>query len=98
MSMIDSANIPRVASVKIAVETFYKYNELGISEICKLFACGRSKASQLKTCANVYARNKGLIPRCNTYISTDAAFEAWGLDINALEKRLKKAEKLNIAV
>lgn len=98
MNTIDTVTVPRVSSVKTAVQIFYKYNELGINEIRVLFACGRSKASQLKAYANAYARRDGLIPRCNAYISTDAAFKAWGLDIHALENRLKKAEKLNIAV
>ena len=88
--------IPRISSVKTAVQIFYQYNELGINETCNLFACGRSKAGQLKAYANAFAISNGTIPRCNSYVNTDAAYEAWGLNISSLEARLKKAEKLNI--
>ncbi len=97
MNTTDTISIPRISSVKTAVRIFYQYNELGISEICDLFSCGRSKAGQLKTYANAFARSEGIIPRCNAYVSTDAAFRAWGLNIASLETRMKRAEKLNIA-
>ena len=91
-------NIPKISSVRTAVTLFYTNNELGNGEIKELFDCSATKAQQLKNFAQEYARNTGHIPRCKAYVSTEPAFSAWGLDIEKLEAKLKKAEKLGIAV
>lgn len=91
-------NIPKIAGVKTAVTLFYTNNELGNEDIKILFDCSVTKAQQLKNYAQEYVRKKGQMPRCKAYVSTEPAFEAWGLDIDKLEAKLKKAEKLGIAV
>lgn len=89
-------NIPKLKSVKTAVTIYYKNNELGNKEIAELFSCSEGTAWKLKKFAQEYARSKEIMPRCSAYVSTDPAFEAWGLDINKLEYKLKRAEKLGI--
>lgn len=91
-------NIPKIASVKTAVTIFYTNNELGNGEIKELFDCSTTKAQQLKNFAQEYARSIKSMPRCKAYVSTELAFKAWGLEIDKLEAKLKKAEKLGIAV
>lgn len=105
MSMMDEVrrsnpapNIPKIASVKTAVTIFYTNNELGNSEIRELFNCSSTKAQQLKNYAQECVRKTGQMPRCKSHVSTDPAFKAWGLEIEKLEAKLKKAEKLGIAV
>lgn len=95
--MSASNRIPRIASIETAVRMYYSKYELSRSDIMELFGCGGTKAGELKRAAVAYQREQGVMLRVNSAVCTDLAYKAWGLDIDALEKRFQKAEKLGIA-
>lgn len=84
----------QVKDTATAVEIFYTYPELGTAEIQRLFNCGRNSATKLKGEARKRQTEKGLIPYSDSSVNTRCAYEAWGIDIADLEKRLIRYQKI----
>ena len=84
----------QIKDIETAVKIFYTYPELGTAEIQQLFNCGRNSAVKLKAIAREKQKEKGLIPYSDSSVNTRCAYEAWGIDIEDLEKRLIVARKL----
>jgi hypothetical protein len=41
-------------------------------------------------------RDRGIMQKTECCIDTETAYEAWGIDIAALERKMTRAEKLGI--
>lgn len=76
-----------------AVETYYSKIELSTKDIENMFACSRSTAQKLKDMARKLMREEERMPFNKANVLTDVAFRAWSIDIDDLEKRLKKLTK-----
>ena len=84
----------QVKDIPTAVEIFYTYPELGTAEVKRLFGCSASSATRLKAMATARQKEKGIMTFSNSSVNTRCAYEAWGIDINDLEKRLLKYQKI----
>jgi len=89
--------IPSIKNIETALKVYYENAEIGNKEINCLFG-NRSSAtiSKLKKIvkAEMIKRN---MPTFNAYkINTAIAYDVWGIDINDLEKRMKKIKELSI--
>lgn len=84
-------------SIEFAVRLYYTTYELKNSDIKKLFGVTSSASlARLKDQAREEMAKQGLIPATSFSVHTQAAYIAWGLDIDDLENRMKKLRKLGI--
>ena len=84
--------------IEIAVRMYYERISLSCTDRQKLFNI-KSSATVAKYRREVieYFADKDVSPlHRNNKLDTYRAYEAWGLDINDLEKRLQKLRKLNL--
>ena len=93
-----NVRIPKITSVEAAVRIYWENTELGNQELYDLFGNhGRDLFCRLKRVARDKMAEYGWESFCAHSVNTKAAYEAWGLDINDLESRLKKIQKLEKA-
>lgn len=88
--------IPKLKSIKRAIEIFWLNLELRSKEIKELFGCSNNTAKRLKNIAMEYITENGVVIWDKGRVNTKAAFIAWGLDIKDLERRQKKLEELGV--
>ena len=82
--------IPQLSDISLAVELYYSRIDLSNDDIKKLFGgIGGSKITALKKLADARRREVGMASWNPRRVNTVCAFEAWGLDIEDLERRLK---------
>lgn len=90
-----TVRIPPITNVETAVRIFWECPEISNPEMRELFGSRSTNTfSAMKKLAREYIREKNYLSYSATRLPTYAAFEAWGLDINDLEKRLEKLKKL----
>lgn len=86
----------RHPNIKTALKIYYESPALGNEEIMKLFGVSKCTALNLKKKVQeemVQCGEKIHIP--NT-VNTDTAYKVWGLDIETMEKRLRKMKELGL--
>lgn len=83
-------------SIPHAVRVHYSTMELGTKDIAILFGCSPRTARVLKNEARVYQAGKGVPSYHPDRVNTRAAFEAWGLDIDEMEKDFYKLKKMGV--
>lgn len=87
--------IPQITDLGAAIQLYYERLELSNSDIEKLF--GRHSSSTvagLKAMAREKMRENN-VPCWNAQrVNTEAAYSAWGLSIDDLERRYKKLKQL----
>lgn len=83
----------QVKDIETAVILYYSRIELNNSDIKKLFGCGDNTALKLKKIAKEKAIKENYQRIDARLVPTKAAYEAWGLNIEDLEKRLEKLKK-----
>ena len=90
-------NIPLIKSVESALSVYYTYPQLKNTEIKEVFGhLSNAKVCQLKELARE-KMNELEIPLWNaTAVDTNAAYQAWGLNVNDLERRYAKMKKMEI--
>ena len=88
-------NIPKITSIENALKIYYNHSELGNKEIVELFG-NRSTATiaKLKNAVKSEMLRKNICSYGMYKINTKIAFSVWGIDVNDLEKRLKKIKDL----
>lgn len=92
-----SVRIPQVADIETAVRIYYERIELGNSEIMELFpTASRSTARKLKDLARIKMTEEGMPSFNPLSVNTRVAYIVWGLDIDDLERRLKKLRGLKL--
>ena len=84
----------KIKDIETAVSIYYTYPELGSAEVCRLFGCSTSSATRLKAKARDYQKQKDVITYSDSNVNTKCAYEAWGIDIADLEKRLLKYQRI----
>lgn len=89
--------IPQIADVQTAVRIYYEKLELGNADIMELFpTASRSTAKKLKDLARIKMTEEG-VPSFNPLsVNTRVAYIVWGLDVDDLERRLKKLRGLKL--
>ena len=90
-------NIPKIASIEVAVELYYDTIALYTEDVKRLFP-GASDAtvSRLKKEAREHTRELGRLLIDSKSVPTEDAFEAWGLNIHTLESKYKKKRSLGL--
>lgn len=95
-----SIRIPRLRDIEGAIRIYYENIEIGTKEIKELFISrndtyiSNSTAMKLKKIAKEKMAEKEIKNWDASRVNTKAVFEAWGLEINDLEKRLLKLQKM----
>ena len=94
---MNNVRVPKITSLEKAINIYYRYNELSSKEIAELF---RNKCyttiQKLKNKARAEAEAEGKPIFNAANVNTEAAYKAWGLDINDLETRYKKLKELDL--
>lgn len=90
--------IPRVQSFQDALRVYYGNLTLGNKEIRQIFGnVGSAKAVELKKLARERMRERNIPSFVPYEVNTVAAFEAWGINVEMLEKGYQKLKRLGIA-
>lgn len=89
--------IPKITSIENALKVYYENAEIGNKEIKYLFGVRSSTTiSKLKKLVKEEMIKRDM-PTFNDYkINTSIAYDVWGMDINNLEKRMKKIKELSL--
>lgn len=86
-----------IKDVGKAIEIYYSRTQLDISDMKELFgSVSDGTAVKLRQRARVVMKEKGYPIWNSRQVETTAAFEAWGLDIEDLERRFKKLKALGL--
>lgn len=87
--------VPPIASLETAIRLYYEKIELYNGDIRELFGkVSGTKIARLKELGREVMR-KSDIPSWNARaVNTQAAYEAWGLEIDDLERRYNRLKKL----
>ena len=93
-----AARIPQITSLEVAVRLYYEKIELCNSDVRELFGCKSSTTiARLKKQAREKMADNGTIIWNAQHVNTKDAYEAWGLNIENLEYRLKRLNSLSKA-
>lgn len=85
-----------VRDLKNCLRIYYTYPEIGSPEIKELFGVGENKACELKKLARKVQIENNIMVLDKTNVHTETAFKVWGIDIDDIERRVKKLEKLGL--
>lgn len=90
-----NVRIPQITDLGAAIQLYYERIELSNADIEKLFGKrSSSTVAGLKAMAREKMRENN-IPCWNAQrVNTEAAYSAWGLSIDDLERRYKKLNQL----
>ena len=91
--------VPQVKDVSEALVLYYEKTELSTKDIAQLFGkISESRVYKLKKIARdkMHELNKEVFN--SSCVNTSAAFMAWGIDIEDLEKRFHKLSKIKKAL
>ena len=78
-----------------AIRVYHQYDEIGNKEMREIFGpMGNDTISKLKKLAVAVMNEKGIRPWSANKVKTDCAFKAWNIDVNDLEARVRKLNKL----
>ena len=83
----------QLKDIEQAVIMYYSRIELSNSDIKELFGCGNATALKMKRIAKEKALAEEYPIIDSRLVPTKVAYEAWNLDIDDLENRLKKLKK-----
>jgi len=90
-------NIPQLTDIDIAIKIYYLFPEIGSKEIAQLFRKhSKSTINRLKKLAQKYMVAESVYTHGMYKINTECAYKAWGIDIEDLEKRRDKLQKLRV--
>ncbi len=84
--------------IKTALRIYYTCSELGTAEIRELFSVGNTAAAKYKRIVKKKMAEKGQRSFYPNMVNTETAFEVWGINVEALEKKLKKLQALKLEV
>ena len=89
--------VKQIQGIDIALRIYYNYPEIGNSEIKQLFGnVSSSTVSKYKKAVQDKQLEDGVRTMCLNTVNTEKAFEVWGIDVNNLEHRRKKLQKLGL--
>ena len=82
--------------IKTALRLYYSCSELGTAEIKELFGVGTTAATKYKRQIKEEMAKKGQRSFYPGAVNTETAFEVWGINVDLLEKKLKKLNSLKL--
>lgn len=89
--------IPQFTTLEVAIKLFRTRVELSNADIEALFGKhSSSTVAKLKKLARDKMTERSIMSRNPRCVNTEAAYEAWGLDISDLEYRYQKLKELKI--
>ena len=83
-------------SLKNCLRIYYTYPEIGSAEIKELFNIGDTTAIRLKKAVQKKQIEDNVMVLDSHSVNTEVAFKVWGIDIEDIESRVKKLEKLGL--
>jgi len=86
-------NVPQIKDLRIAYELYQTRISLSRRDIELLFGVGHTYAQRLKSIAKAHEKEKGLVDYSPLTVRTEEAFEAWGIDIKRIKRRIKELDK-----
>ena len=90
-------NIPQITDIDTAISIYYRYPEIGTKEITQIFRKhSKSTISRLKKSAQKQMTADNIYTYGMYKINTACAYRAWGIDVDDLEKRRNKLQKLGL--
>ncbi len=84
----------KIEDIAVAVELYYAKTELSTGDIANIFDCARSTAVRLKKRALELQTERGVLTFSAQCVDTECAYDAWGIDVVDLERRLDKLYRL----
>ena len=85
-----------IKDIRDCLRIYYSCTEIGNPEIKRLFGVSDSKAWELKRPVKRAQVEKGILVIDKSCVNTQLAFDVWGIDVNDIERRIKKLEKLGL--
>ena len=90
-------NVPQITDIDTAISIYYRCPEISTKEIIQLFSKhSKTTVSRLKKLAQKRMIEENIYTYGMYKVNTDCAYKAWGLDIEDLEKRRDKLQKLGL--
>ena len=90
-------NIPQITDIDTAINIYYRYPEISTKEIIQLFKKhSKGTVSRLKKLAQKRMIEDDIYSLGMYKINTECAYKAWGIDVNDLERRRYKLQKLGL--
>ncbi len=87
--------IPQITSIETALRLYYERIELSSSDIKELFGkVSDCTVAKLKNRAREIMREENTPVWNARNVNTEAAYKAWGLEIESLERRFAKIRKM----
>lgn len=84
----------KIKDLKTCLRIYYENPEIGIPEIMELFEVGETRACMLKKPVREVQVKENIFVMDKRNIHTETAYKVWGIDIEDIERRVKKLEKL----
>lgn len=98
MKKINNVRMPQITSIATAIRLYYQRTELSNRDIEELFGKhSRSTINKLKDLARQQMVEKDVPSWNSRLVNTEAAYKAWGLNIDNLEMRQAKLEQYHCA-
>ena len=89
--------IPQVTDLDTAIRIYYRFPEIGTVEMTALFGKkSKSTINKLKNMARLQMIKDDICTNGLYKLNTAAAYRAWGIDVDDLEKRRQKLLKLGL--
>lgn len=85
-----------IKNLKTCLRIYYSCPEIGNTEIKELFGIGDSRAVSLKEPVKKKQIEDEVMTLDKHCVNTEVAFSVWGIDIEDVERRVKKLEKLGL--
>ena len=90
-------NIPQITDIDTVISIYYRYPEISTKEIEKLFKRhSKSTIIRLKKLAQQKMIEDNIYTHGIYKINTECAYKAWGLNVEDLEKRRNKLQRLGL--
>ena len=89
--------IPAITGIDNALKIYYSNSEIGNKEIKELFGnLSSATISKLKHIVKDEMIKRDIFSYGMYKINTAIAYETWGIDVDDLERRMKKIKSLNL--
>lgn len=90
-------NIPQITNIDTVIKIYYSYTEIGTKEMTQLFTRhSKSTINRLKKIAKKQMIQENVYSYGMYKVNTECAYKSWGIDIQDLEKRRNKLQKLGL--
>lgn len=87
--------VKRTSDLKLLLEMYYTMDELSSEDIKKIFpGCSHSFVTTKKKEARAKMAEENTMVWNNTCVNTNSAFKAWGIEIEEIEAKALKLQKL----